>query len=41
MFKNLGLPINDEIANELIEEASFGNREEIDFEEFCRAILSK
>lgn len=41
VFKNLGLNISKEIADELIKEASFANQEHIDFEEFARAILSK
>ena len=40
-FKNLGLNINKEIANELIKEASFANQDHIDFEEFARAILNR
>ena len=41
IFKNLGLNINKEIAGELIREASYANQDQIDFEEFARAILSK
>lgn len=40
-FKNLGLNIQKETAQELIKEASYGNPEFIDFEEFCRVILAK
>jgi Ca2+-binding EF-hand superfamily protein len=40
-FKNLGLNINKDIASELIREASYSNQEQIDFEEFARAILSR
>jgi Ca2+-binding EF-hand superfamily protein len=41
VFKNLGLNINKDIAYELIKEASYANQDQIDFEEFARAILSK
>jgi calcium-binding protein CML len=40
-FKKLGLNITKDIANELIEEASFGDSGKIDFEEFARALLAK
>lgn len=40
-FKNLGLNVSKEIAHELIREASYGNQDFIDFEEFARAVLSK
>lgn len=41
IFKNLGLDISQEAACKLISEASYGDNEEIDFEEFARAILAK
>jgi Ca2+-binding EF-hand superfamily protein len=41
LFKNLGMNISKDIANEMIKEASYGNTEFIDFEEFARAILAK
>ncbi len=40
-FKNLGLNITKEVAGELIKEASNGDSEHIDFEEFIRAMLSR
>jgi calmodulin len=40
-FKNLGLNITTDIARELIKEASYGDEEHIDFEEFIRIILSR
>ena len=41
IFKNLGLAIDDDVANQLVAEASLSKRNFIDFEEFIRAIISK
>ena len=41
LFKNLGLNIDDEIANQLVMEASLSRRNFIDFEEFIRVIIAK
>jgi Ca2+-binding EF-hand superfamily protein len=41
IFKNLGLVIDDEVANQLVIEASLSKRNFIDFEEFIRAIIAK
>ncbi len=41
VFKNLGVNIDIEIANELVKEASYNGNEYIDFEEFARVMLSK
>lgn len=40
-FKNLGLVIDDDVANQLITEASLSKRSYLDFEEFIRAIIAK
>ena len=41
IFKNLGLSIDNEIAKELINEASYNGKDYMDFEEFARMMLSK
>lgn len=41
IFKNLGLMIDEDVANQLVVEASLSKRNFIDFEEFIRAIIAK
>lgn len=41
IFNNLGVSIDQEVAKELIKEASYNGNNYIDFEEFARVMMSK